>query len=294
MWQVAKNAIITFSYSSIFLNPTSYPYALWHYYLCLQLMLNKGLLHVLLTLCVVSPFAIYAQGTAATSPITNQSQAWYGYYVTADFGKKWFLTVEAENRQFIKPSAQNLFLLRPHLHYKVHKHWDVAAGFAYFLVTTQNPTTISRLTTPELRMFEEANNSFSWGRLTLTNRLRVEQRWIRKTANGELAEGHNFNIRFRYRIGLDVLLYQTKAEKHKVKLRINDEIMANIPTKVVKNAFDQNRIYTGINYQPPGPMSFEVGYLNWFQERQMTKQYFNRHVVRFSVFHKVSWPSKNK
>lgn len=263
-------------------------------YVC-RLMLRIVWLNLLAAFATLAPVCGYAQAATPAPPVTTQSQVWYGYYITADFGKKWFLTMEVENRQFIKPVAQNLFFMRPHLHYKVHKHWDVAAGFAYFLVTTQNPQAPkSSLTTPELRPFQEANNSFSWGRLTLTNRLRFEQRWVQKTIGQQLDEGYNFNLRFRYRIALDVLLYQTKAEKHKVKLRVNDEIMANIPTKLVKNAFDQNRVYAGINYQPPGPVSFEVGYLHWYQERQMTKQYFNRHVLRFSVFHKVAWPAKQK
>ncbi len=249
---------------------------------------------VWLNLIVILLAALPHQGNAqATEPVTTQSQAWYGYYITADFGKKWFLTMEVENRQFIKPSAQNMFLMRPHLHYKVHKHWDVGLGYAYFLVSTQNPLAKkSSLTTPEQRLFQEANNNHTWGRFTLSHRFRVEERWVHKTIGQQLAEGYNFNFRFRYRIGLDVLLYQTNEKQHKLKLRINNEIMVNIPTKVVKNIFDQNRVYAGINYQPPGPISFEVGYLHWYQERQMTKQYFNRHIVRFSVFHKVAWPSK--
>lgn len=257
-------------------------------YVC-QFMVKLVWLNLIVTFIVALPCLLSAQ---TTKPVTTNSQAWYGYYVTADFGKKWFLTAELENRQFVKPSAQNLFFIRPHLHYKVHKNWDVGAGVAYFLTTTQNPQKIGKLTTPELRMFQEGNNSFTWGRLTFANRFRFEQRWIRKTAAEQLAVGYNFNFRFRYRTGLDVLLYQTKEKKHKVKLRVNNELMVNIPTKLVKNIFDQNRAYVGMNYQPPGPMSFEVGYLHWYQERQMTKQYFNRHVVRFSIFHKVSWPSK--
>lgn len=263
-------------------------------YVC-RIMLNRFWLKLIVILAAyLLPLYNYAQTVPAAEPITTQNQAWYGYYITADFGKRWFLTMELENRQFIKPSAQNMFFLRPHLHYKLHKHWDVGVGFAYFLTTTQNPYNIGRLTTPELRLFQEANNNFTWGRLTLTNRLRIEQRWIRKTLGQQLDEGHNLSVRFRYRIALDVLLYQTEKEQHKVKLRLNDELMANIPTKVVKNIFDQNRAYAGINYQPPGPMSFEIGYLHWFQERQMSKQYFNRNVLRFSVFHKASFPVKQK
>lgn len=257
-------------------------------YVC-RIMLNRLWLKLIVILAAVLPLCT----TAQTKEFARQRQVWYGFYPNIKFGEKWSWNNEIENRQFIVPSAENLFFIRTHLHYQVHKHWDVAAGFAYFLVNTQNPDIDSKLFIPEYRPFEEANNSVTFkDRYTITNRLRFEQRWIQKTSGTELVEGFNFNMRFRYRFGVDILLWETKAKKHGIKLRLSDEVMVNIPTKVVKNVFDQWRGYTGIYYQPPGPMAFEVGHLYWLQQRATEYQYFSRNVIRFSVYLKVNWPVK--
>lgn len=239
------------------------------------------------------PVLYGAQATTPPKEFARQRQVWYGFYPNVKIGEKWSLNNEVENRQFITPSAQNMMLIRSHLHYQVHKHWDIAAGFGYFVVSTQNPEIDNKTGIPEYRPFEEANNSFTFkGRYTITNRLRFEQRWIQKTNGAELDEGFNFNMRFRYRFGVDILLFQTKAKKHDIKLRLSDEVMVNIPTKVVKNVFDQWRGNTGIYYQPPGPMAFEVGHIYWLQQRASQYQYFSRNILRFSVYLKVGWPAK--
>ncbi len=245
-------------------------------------------LRLLLLGCLLVSTASYAQ-----KKIVNQQQIWYSYFNQAEFGSKWFLFSELENRQFFKPCVENQLLIRAHLHYRMHKHWDIAAGFGYFLLCTQDPAKPSKLLNPELRPFIEANNNFSWGRLTLTNRLRAEERFVHKVAAGELADGYNTNSRFRYRLGLDFVMLKTKKQ-HILKLRFNDEVMLNVPTKLVKNVFDQNRAYLGVSYTPPGPITFEAGYIHWFQQRASLTDYFDRSILRFSITHKVKFPERKK
>ena len=45
--------------------------------------------------------------------------------------------------------------------------------------------------------------------------------------------------------------------------------MFNFGKNIVKNVFDQNRIYIGLNYPMNKNLAFEAGYLNWFQQRPL-------------------------
>ena len=62
--------------------------------------------------------------------------------------------------------------------------------------------------------------------------------------------------------------------------------MFNFGKKIIKNTFDQNRIYAAIHYGLNSNLAFELGYLNSFQRRANGIDYFNRDIIRFSIFHK--------
>lgn len=227
--------------------------------------------------------AVQAGGTL------HQKMVWLGYYNTLSVGKHWLIHNEIENRQFVGPSAENLLALRAYARYKIGKHIDVGGGFFYYLAGTQVPEKPTRLLTPELRPMVEVNNYFTWGRFTLHQRLRSEQRFIHKTANNALADGYTFTLRLRYRLGLDVTLFSNKETDHTLKLRISDEIMVHWG-KPVAYVYDQNRLSVSLLYQPPWPIGIEAGYLWWYQQRP-TGDFISRQVFRIALLHRISLPA---
>jgi hypothetical protein len=77
-------------------------------------------------------------------------------------------------------------------------------------------------------------------------------------------------------------------ESDKIILKIKDEVMLNIGNQIVKNTFDQNRIYLALNYVVTPKIAFEVGYMNWFQQQKNGTDYYDRNIIRFSIFHIIS------
>jgi hypothetical protein len=55
----------------------------------------------------------------------------------------------------------------------------------------------------------------------------------------------------------------------------------------VKNVFDQNRIYAALSIDLLPSLTFDAGYMNWFQQRP-SGSFFNRHIIRFTVFQKIN------
>lgn len=239
-------------------------------------------------------FAKIVFGQTNSKQITHQQLIWYGYFNTIEFPNKLFLTTEIQERRFLNPGKQHQYLTRMHLHYKASNGWDAALGFTYFLQSPQDPYSTSHLTVPELRPHIEFNYKQSTGKITVSHRYKAEWRFFHNTSNGELTEGYWDYFRFRYRIGLDFTLLKKESRNQFLKLKINDEIHINAGSAIIKNVFDQNRVYIGLNYQLNKALSLELGYLNWFQQRTSGDQFYNRNIARITIFHKIILNKKSE
>jgi hypothetical protein len=181
--------------------------------------------------------------------------------------------------------VQNLFVLRVQGRYKVLEQIELGAGFTYFSVATQDPDIDSKFNKPEYRIQQDATLKQNLDKITLNQRFQVEERFFQNFDKERLISGSTFFWRFRYRIQGDYNFWQKK--KQFLKAIISDEIMINAGKKVVNNTFDQNRIYAGLQYGIDSSLALELGYMNSFQQRSTEVDYFNRNIIRLSIYHKL-------
>ncbi len=101
-----------------------------------------------------------------------------------------------------------------------------------------------------------------------------------------LLDGYDFNVRFRYRLQAS---YQLRDEKAKMPttIKVFDELMINVGNTILYNQFDQNRIYIGIEQGLHQNLSIELGYLYWYQQKASGYQFFDRDIIRFTIYHKI-------
>jgi hypothetical protein len=226
--------------------------------------------------------------------VTNQKLIWYGYFNTIKFNEKWQLASEIQERQFVNPTAQHQLVFRTSLYRFFGKNWNTSLGMTYFLQNPNDPESKSNLTVPELR----PNIGFGYKKKisfgTITNRFKAEARFFHDVQNNELVGGYRFsNYRLRYELGLELpLLKRIQTKENLLLLKIKDEVMYNLGNKMITNAFDQNRIYFGLNYKLNSIFAFEIGYLNWFQKRASSSDYYNRDILRLSLFHTIDLKNK--
>ena len=222
--------------------------------------------------------------------IDHQNILWTRYYNQLLLTEKWSLHSEFDNRLFIQPLQENLFVIRIQGRYKINNHLETGAGFAYFSVDTQVPDFNSDFNTPEYRGQQDLTWKSNVNKVTLIQRFQLEERFIRNTSKEELLSGTTFFWRFRYRLQGDYTFW--KKEKQLLKAVVSDEIMFNFGEKIIKNTFDQNRIYAAIHYGLNSNLALELGYLNSLQRRVNGIDYFNRDIIRFSIFHKIKISKK--
>lgn len=214
----------------------------------------------------------------------NQNIYWTRYHVTGTINSKFNIQFEADNRVFISNLKQQQFISHLHLHYKVNAVNEFAIGLSHSRISAQFDDATNVLTIPENRIFQEyyfrkpINSKWQF-----QNRVRTEQRFFRNFEANELVDGYNFNWRVREQISISYLIHPN------FRLKFNDEIMFNFGKSIVYNRFDQNRVYTGIEFIPNKNISGELGYMKLIQKRNNPTDFFNRDVIRLSIFHKFDF-----
>jgi len=233
-------------------------------------------------------FSLFAQ-----KKVIHQELLWYGYYNTLKINANWTLNSEIQERQFINPSAQHQLVFRTGIQRKLIENWNASVGMTLFLQSPQDPESESHLMVPELRPNIGFDNKQQLSFLTVSHRYKVEARFFHDVENNALAGGYRYsNIRIRYQLGLDIPIFKKKNKEDLISVKLKDEIMVNAGSKIVRNTFDQNRFSLGLQYCVDPYFSFEVGYMNWFQQRTSGVDYYDRDIVRLSLFHTITLKKK--
>ncbi|TDE42933.1 DUF2490 domain-containing protein [Flavobacterium rhamnosiphilum] len=222
--------------------------------------------------------------------IDHQSILWTRYYNQLLLNEKWSLHTEFDNRLFLKPVKENLYVIRIQGRYKINEHLETGIGFTHFSVATQEPEVSYTFKTPEYRGQQDITWKLNVGKVTLNQRFQAEERFIHNANKEALLPGTTFSWRFRYRLQADYTFW--KKENQYLKTILSDEIMFNAGKTILKNTFDQNRIYAAVQYGINKNIALELGYLNSFQQRTNGIDYFNRDIIRLSIFHKIKVSKK--
>lgn len=221
----------------------------------------------------------------------QQTLTWIRYYNILPFTEKWALHSEFDNRSFINPVHENLFVIRVQGRYRATKLVDVGGGFAFFNVNTQDQYIDPDFSIPEYRIQQDITLINDIAKITFHNRFQLEERFIQKATKTELLDDFSFSLRFRYRLQSTFDLW--KKENRSIKGTISDEILFNFGKDNKRNTFDQNRLYAALRYHFNPNIGLEVGYLKSFQRRASGVDFYDRDIIRFTLYHRIDRKLKN-
>lgn len=218
--------------------------------------------------------------------IEHQTLTWVRYYNILPISEKWSLHSEFDNRSFVNPIHENLWVLRIQGRYRANKLVDLGGGFAYFSVNTQTPLADPDFSVPEYRGQQDITLINDIAKITFHNRFQLEERFIQKADKTALLSDFSFSFRFRYRLQSTFTLWE--KEKRSLKGTISDEILLNYGKDNKRNTFDQNRIYAALRYHFNPNIGLELGYLKSFQRRASGVDFYDRDIIRFTVYHRIN------
>ncbi|MBZ4037062.1 DUF2490 domain-containing protein [Flavobacterium sp. 17A] len=217
--------------------------------------------------------------------IDQQTLTWIRYYNIFPLSEKWAIHSEFDNRSFVNPVHENLFVIRSQARYRANKIMELGAGFAYFNVNTQNPYNDPDYSVPEYRAQQDLTFINDIAKITFHNRFQIEERFIQKADKTGLLNDFSFAFRFRYRLQSMFTIWQ--KDKRSIKGTISDEILFNQGKDNRNNTFDQNRIYFALRYHFNPNIGVELGYLKNFQRRSSGVDFYDRDIIRLTVYHKI-------
>jgi hypothetical protein len=212
----------------------------------------------------------------------RQTLYWIRYQNQLIFSPSLSWNNEIDNRRFINPDVQNQLIFHSRIHYKV-KHWDYATGVTVSNAYAQRPENGFKKVTTELRPVAEVSHEFALKKFTIQNRIRVDNRFFEDDEEQSIFESSRFVFRARYRFQLRIPFVDSNG-KIITGFRFAEEIMINN----IENTFDQNRIYGTLDWPLNDKFSLETGYIYIYQQRFGTADFFRRHVLRFSLIHKIT------
>lgn len=249
-----------------------------------QLNLKKKSLLLLLV-----PMFSWAQKT-----IEKQQLFWYGYFNQLQCNENWTVLSEIQQRQFYNPTAQHQLVFRSNVERKLANDWNASLGLTFFLQNPNEPTSKSSMTVPEWRPDMGFVHQQKMKGFTISHRYKMEARFLHQVTNEQLVGGYQFsNFRFRYQLGFEIPLWKQNGND-KISIKIKEELLCNVGQKVVKNVFDQNRIYVGLQYKCRDSFAIEAGYMNIFQQQKSGTDFYDRDIVRLALYHKIVLKNKTK
>lgn len=159
--------------------------------------------------------------------------------------------------------------------YQVHPQVSLNGGYA-FIETYPYGDYPAAYTFPEHRIYEQAVVRNPVGKVNLSHRFTLEQRFVGAVSmiNNEKQVDYNYLNRFRYRLRGEIPVVNKPGNKPFLSMILQDEVFIGWGKNVGANVFDQNRmgVLAGIRLSPA--VKIETGYINQFvqQPRRVNQQ----------------------
>jgi hypothetical protein len=161
--------------------------------------------------------------------------------------------------------------------YRLHPQVSIQLGYAWAPTFPYGTYTLAAVPKvfPEHRIYEQVVLTSAVGKATLTNRLRLEQRWIGRFASVEAEKpAFVFLNRFRYMPRIDFPITE------KWYAAAYDEILIGFGKSVGENIFDQNRVSAMIGYKASPLFKIEGGFIN--QTLQLGREFENKNAFQYN------------
>lgn len=214
-----------------------------------QLKSKKIKAIVIITLLL--PFWLFSQN----SDLGN----WLIYIGNKKLDKGFDIHNEVQYRNYNAIGDLEQLLIRTGLGYNLtENNNNILLGYGYILSKNYIDETDDKTSVEEHRIFQQFTTKQSMGKVGLSHRYRLEERFVES----------DFKMRFRYFLGLKIPLQSKEDGTNSFYLSAYNEIFLNTKSAV----FDRNRIYGGLGYQFSKDLRFELGYMNQIFETSSRDQ----------------------
>lgn len=230
-------------------------------------------------------FGVFWKAGAQEKTFVQTNQQWLHYYLQFSLSGTWALIGDGSYRWKDGFGERNQYVLRLMTTYRITPALFTGGGIAYS--ATYGPDGVNRI---EFRPFQDLSFKNEFRYFDLTQRFRVEERFINPVENGRILTPNRFNFRFRYALTASLPLFGlSKTDPVKtVGLTIGDEILLNSGNRIVTNVFDQNRFFIGPAVRWSEHFSSALLWNKQFASTDDPSTYRRTHVLWLQIKHQIN------
>ena len=226
--------------------------------------------------CILSCGFLFPLGLSGQHSVKHSNAIWSNYNNSIRLDSHWSVVNDVQVRTKDGIDKWSLFALRTGAVYKPSQHVAVAGGIAWF--GTMNYFPDKTLLANEWRTWEEVSYINNVKLLKITQRVRLEQRFLQKLLDGKRTHDFETRQRLRYRFEVGYPVYNEK-----VMLYAGNEVMGNLNYLKDNRFFDQNRTFLTVETKLTGSTTFQFQYIRLQQWRAATNVLEIINVFRGSI-----------
>ena len=197
--------------------------------------------------------SISASFSAQNRISDHNNIGWYAYNGTFKLDSKFSIHTEYQWRRNDYITTWQQSLLRLGLNYQANPNLQLRVGYAWAETFPYGEIPINGMGKDftEHRIYEMATITDKIGKVDLSHRFMLEQRWVGRYSNANLTseDQYPFLNRARYMIRLQMPLKGNSIGDKTPYVAVYDELMIGFGKNVGENVFDQNRIGVLLGYK---------------------------------------------
>ena len=242
------------------------------------------------SLCAAAGISLLAVsaafGQAPRLPDRNNI-VWLVYSGDHQVSEKWAVHTEYQWRRVSWLGSPQNQLARLGLVRTLTDRVKIAGGYTYFQTHRYGTyPTVQSQAVPEHRLYQDLTlTNEPLGRLRLTHRFRLEQRWLgtrpEDDGRGPVLRWEYQN-RIRYQLAGELPLQGPTLDDGEWYLNAFDELFISFGRHVGNNVFNQNRLSGGLGYQFADNAKVELNYLNQISQHGEPDPISDRPVFEFN------------
>jgi hypothetical protein len=237
-----------------------------------------------LSLLAMMMLCLAAAPTQAQKNILKSNQVWLHSYHEGRISEKWTILLDGGFRWRNGVEDKLAYIVRTGAGYSISPRLRLGGGFANLGVYAGN-SVVRR----EYRPYQELLFKDQLGKLNLSHRLRVEERFFKDLALDFATVDFNFRFRYAFSVGIPLARLSKKDPQRKIILNLGDEIFINAGKEIGHSIFDQNRLILSPTLQWNKALSVSFTYNSQFAGTPQPETYLKSHIAWLQIRHNLDF-----
>lgn len=198
--------------------------------------------------------------TAQAQVKSSNTNAWLHYMGSFGLNSKWGVSMETSFRSANVVQDFQQFFLRPSVDYKILPSLTGSLGYTHVVTGAYGTPALNKRTMPENHAWLQASHVLKAKKVTVTNRLRNENRWVGLLDQEGDVGPYTYRNRMRYMLLISTPLVQKGGQT--VSAFAGNEVFLNVGHQAGLTALNQNRILGGLAYRFNPKHQIQFAYLH--------------------------------